>query len=98
MPAWPERFAQALDIGNPVGFVRQKMKCGTIMPYVIALSWFPSDHIGNDPAHPCSRWSQTCLRRSESRFCQVENSHVLETLINQGINESRSSPADIDNG
>jgi hypothetical protein len=42
--------------------------------------------------------SQTCPRRSEGGFRQIENGQGLVTLIDQGIDEARSSPANVDNG
>ena len=98
MPAGPERFAEASDVSGLVGGIGQEVKCRPIVPHVIPLERSPSDHVGDDPCDAGGRWSQTRLRGGEGRFRQIENRHRLMTLVNQGIDELRRAPANIDDG
>ena len=60
-------FFQPLNISGLIGLSGQEMKCGAVVPQIVALGWFPFRDVSDFPGHDRGSFSKTFLRRLESR-------------------------------
>jgi hypothetical protein len=92
----PQRPLRESDVSLAILRVGEEMEQCAVMPYIEPPKIFLRDHITQDPIDlPCSA-SQATLGDLEPGLRDVENRDLLKALIEEMIDEGRSSPSDVD--
>lgn len=88
--------ANVADLARAVGFVDEEVKEGAVVPEIHRRNCPFGRDIGHNPTHSRRPRTEACLGSRDRCSRYVEDRQTVETTIEERIDQSRVTAADID--
>src|SRR5947207_982183 len=101
VPADFQAAPEAGDVGGAIACVGEKVKRRPVVPDIVGLGRFKGRRVRDDPADTLGAGAKAALKAglggSQRRARQIEHGNVLEPLLDEMVDQPRSTAANVDN-